>query len=357
MQMQEGIRMWLESETFQDGSTLADSLCEVSVAKPTFAFVESLVEKSENVILLLGFWYRGEPLKQQAQGFIRGDFNQDGIVDQADVLMCMTGGPFLCDDAADANDDGVLTMGDCAYLTSYLYGGLPPPPPFPGCGTDPTPDALDCASFPFCDWWRVGGHYVTVAGVNSEEQRIALSDPFIDAAELGIAPGRVKDGVLIEHLHGGHDPTVHNDEGNVSHDMYLVEESPHPGGVWGLADYPVYMDPYLWMSNFFAQNVPDEFLAVTVPWNETWPVYTEVEYAVRICPGDYRGDIQPIGGDGVVDLGDVLFIISYLYKGGSAPVPYSEGEVNCDEIIDLGDVLFLISYLYKGGPVPRCCKP
>jgi hypothetical protein len=246
-------------------------------------------------------------------------------------------------------------MVDCAYLTSYLfYGGPPPPAPFPACGTDPTADELDCATFPFCDWWRVGGHYVTAAGVNSEEQMIAFSDPFVDAAEMGIAQGRVGDGVLIEHLHGDHDPAVHNDEGNVSHDMYHIEESPNPGGVWGPADYPVYMDPYLWMENFFDQNVPDEFLAVTEPWNESSPIYTQVEYAVRICPGEYRGDCND---DGVVNVGDVVYLINYLYKGDPPPDPYSEGDLNCDDIINVGDVVRLINYLYRNWPAPGCCNP
>jgi len=62
-------------------------------------------------------------------------------------------------------------------------------------------------------------------------------------------------------------------------------------------------------------------------------------------------------GNGTVDLGDILFLISYLYKGGPAPVPMAVGNVNADCVVDLGDVLYLISYLYKGGPAPQpsCC--
>jgi hypothetical protein len=62
-----------------------------------------------------------------------------------------------------------------------------------------------------------------------------------------------------------------------------------------------------------------------------------------------RGEVT---GDGLIDLGDLLFLISYLYKGGLAPCPVEAGDVNCDGIIDLGDILYLISYLYKGGPPP-----
>ncbi len=68
----------------------------------------------------------------------------------------------------------------------------------------------------------------------------------------------------------------------------------------------------------------------------------------QMLPGD-------VNRDGVVDLGDVLHLISYLYKAGPPPDPLWSGEVNCDGVIDLGDVLHLIGYLYKGGLPPNCC--
>jgi len=71
---------------------------------------------------------------------------------------------------------------------------------------------------------------------------------------------------------------------------------------------------------------------------------------VDICVFFY-GDAN---GDGVIDLGDVLYLINYLYKGGTAPDPLEAGDCNCDGVVDLGDVLYLISYLYKGGPAPDC---
>jgi hypothetical protein len=67
--------------------------------------------------------------------------------------------------------------------------------------------------------------------------------------------------------------------------------------------------------------------------------------------GYIRGDVN---NDLIIDLGDVLYLISYLYKGGPAPDPLWLGDCTCDIIIELGDLLFLISYLYKGGPPPSC---
>jgi hypothetical protein len=64
-------------------------------------------------------------------------------------------------------------------------------------------------------------------------------------------------------------------------------------------------------------------------------------------PGDANGDT-------VIDLGDVVYSITYLYKNGPAPVPLLAGDANCSGEVELGDVVYLISYLYKGGPAPSC---
>ncbi|MGB2769551.1 MAG: dockerin type I repeat-containing protein, partial [Candidatus Zixiibacteriota bacterium] len=65
----------------------------------------------------------------------------------------------------------------------------------------------------------------------------------------------------------------------------------------------------------------------------------------------WRGDAN---GDGLVDVGDVVYLINYLYKGGPPPDPLAAGDVNCDGIVDLGDVVYLVNYLFRGGPPPGC---
>ncbi len=62
-----------------------------------------------------------------------------------------------------------------------------------------------------------------------------------------------------------------------------------------------------------------------------------------------KGDVT---GDGQINLGDLVFIINYLYKNGLPPDPLTRGDVNCDDKIDLGDLVYLTNYLYKGGPLP-----
>ncbi len=56
--------------------------------------------------------------------------------------------------------------------------------------------------------------------------------------------------------------------------------------------------------------------------------------------------------DAVIDVGDLVYIINYLYKSGPAPNPLELGDVNLDTIVDVGDVIYLVNYLYKSGSAP-----
>jgi hypothetical protein len=57
-------------------------------------------------------------------------------------------------------------------------------------------------------------------------------------------------------------------------------------------------------------------------------------------------------GDKVVDVGDVVYLINYLFQGGISPSPQASGDVNEDCVVDVEDVVYLINYLFKGGAPP-----
>ncbi len=65
-------------------------------------------------------------------------------------------------------------------------------------------------------------------------------------------------------------------------------------------------------------------------------------------PGDANGD-------NVVDVGDVVYMINYLFKSGPDSNPHLSADANCEGIVDVGDVVYLINYLFKSGPAP-CCQ-
>jgi hypothetical protein len=76
--------------------------------------------------------------------------------------------------------------------------------------------------------------------------------------------------------------------------------------------------------------------------------------AVVIC-----GDAN---NDGVVELGDIVYLINYVFKQPApAPEPYEcVGDVNHDGVVELGDIVYLINYVFKQPappPDPCCCAP
>jgi hypothetical protein len=70
----------------------------------------------------------------------------------------------------------------------------------------------------------------------------------------------------------------------------------------------------------------------------------------------------PFCGDcsenGLIDPGDVIFLMNYLFRQGASPEPLCRGDGNCNDDVDVGDVVLLINYLYKGGVLPcfECCQ-
>lgn len=129
---------------------------------------------------------------------------------------------------------------------------------------------------------RVGGHFVTMAGVCSESLKIAVSDPAKDAAVSGWSPGRVR---LGDHPEPPVDPTLHNNPSYVSQDIYISSlQSPTPGNPnWGLPDYLLIRGGEF-AARFLGQNFQPGQEPFKGPDAVGPAVYTEVEYTVMICP-------------------------------------------------------------------------
>jgi hypothetical protein len=69
--------------------------------------------------------------------------------------------------------------------------------------------------------------------------------------------------------------------------------------------------------------------------------------------GASYGDVN---NDGTINIGDVVYLVNYLYRNGEEPQPWwFVGTVNCDLVVNIGDVVYLVNYLYRGGEPP--CDP
>ncbi|MDD4052528.1 MAG: M28 family peptidase [candidate division Zixibacteria bacterium] len=73
------------------------------------------------------------------------------------------------------------------------------------------------------------------------------------------------------------------------------------------------------------------------------PLAMELLY---VC-GDANGDTK-------VNVGDAVYIITYVFRGGPAPDPMGAGDAYCDGKINVGDAVYLISYIFRSGPMPCC---
>jgi len=66
-----------------------------------------------------------------------------------------------------------------------------------------------------------------------------------------------------------------------------------------------------------------------------------------LCSGDANGD-------GVINVGDAVYVITYVFKDGPAPDPIEAGDVNYDHDCNMADAVYLSNYVFKGGPCPCC---
>lgn len=102
-------------------------------------------------------------------------------------------------------------------------------------------------------------------------------------------------------------------------------------------------------------------------YNKAWPAVDDsAPYRVRVkdtydavtgwSPYNYieivrRGDAN---GDTSLNIGDAVFLITYIFKSGPEPDPYDQGDANCDFSVNIGDAVYIINYIFGGGPPPSC---
>jgi hypothetical protein len=127
-------------------------------------------------------------------------------------------------------------------------------------------------------------------------------------------------------------------------DLFVgIEYSRNAGITWWPIGYVPNAGTYVWT----IPDTPSDSCLVKVSDTDGDP-YDESDNLFTIF---LAGDAN---ADAVVDIGDIVYLINYLFIDGSAPVPLEAGEVNLDGEVDTGDVVYLINFLFLDGPAPRC---
>jgi hypothetical protein len=113
------------------------------------------------------------------------------------------------------------------------------------------------------------------------------------------------------------------------------EGEPYPAPAGQVDSFMVTLD--LTQTYYFAMKLLDDR-----------PNYSDISNIVKFTCGD-------ASGDSVVDVGDQVYLATYLFQDGPPPEPMAAGDLNCDGLVNIGDLVYLGTYLFQNGPPP--CSP
>ncbi|MBI4584679.1 MAG: hypothetical protein HY717_11750 [Planctomycetes bacterium] len=146
----------IDYNTFAADTTASETdfysaTADASVLKPGANVIAVEVHQANATSSDLSFELElvGDLVSTSQPRFVRGDANGDAGVDLADavrvLLALFAGAATSCQDAHDADDNGLLEIADALAILQYLFlKGPPLLPPFPARGVDTTTDDLTC---------------------------------------------------------------------------------------------------------------------------------------------------------------------------------------------------------------------
>ncbi len=65
---------------------------------------------------------------------------------------------------------------------------------------------------------------------------------------------------------------------------------------------------------------------------------------------DWPGNANCSGG---VDIGDAVFLVNYIFRGGPRPPIINWADANNDCTVNVGDAVYLVNYIFRSGPAPQ----
>jgi hypothetical protein len=270
-----------------------------------------------------GMGFNGEALdfSVSTSDFIRGDINLNEVdYEIADAVLLTNAliygeSVFVIDielqlAASDVNLDGIpMTVEDQEFLIAVLTGRIDPDDPL-----GPTfqehlivTENTQSISITSTAEGEVGALYLTYLASNLTDYGVNLSD---DLAGMIAAYDLVDDTmrVLVYSLGNEHIPASATDVGTISY----------------TGDQPVLISAS--SAGYEAEKINLSVIN--------------------------RGDVN---GDGEINVADVVAIIRIVF-GWDTPEEWQlvAMDANCDGSLDIGEAVYLINYIFKGGPPPMC---
>ncbi len=134
-----------------------------------------------------------------------------------------------------------------------------------------------------------------------------------------------------------------------SYHLYVKSES----AVYPVIDNPSISDTaYTSLDSSYTLQLTGWTWKVRAMVNATWQDWSVVRmFDVEAVDTDciLCGDAS---GDRTVNISDAVYLIAYIFAGGTAPSPYLAGDANCDGTVNISDAVYLIAYIFAGGAAP-----
>jgi hypothetical protein len=83
---------------------------------------------------------------------------------------------------------------------------------------------------------------------------------------------------------------------------------------------------------------------------DNWLLGVQSQAAYPAVPGD-------MNRDGLVRLGDVIFLVNFLMKNGPQPSPLAMADTDGSCNLSLSDVIYLVNFVSGRGPQPKIGCP
>ncbi len=298
------------------------------------------------------------PVGDEPWEVVSADFDADGDIDLAVVSRA-------------SNDVSVLmNNGDATFATavSYPAGGGPRGMDAADVDNDGDIDLLtantnaDNVGIILNDGHGsfVGAGTVATADVPYKVRAVDLNgDGYVDistanAGSLGVSVSiNQQSGTFSGHVDydlGDQPTTAHcvaDLDGDGDLDIATADGNNHSGSIL-LNNGDGTFGPNEYYSNGW---IPWTVIAADFDGDEDIDLATSSYNRVAILPNqDYIcGDAD---GNQIVNISDAVFLIGYIFGGGSAPDPLVSGDVDCNAIVNISDAVYLIAYIFGGGPDP-----
>lgn len=221
------------------------------------------------------------------------------------------------------------------------------------------------------------GNYVDVFGMLYKVDPAALQ--VVDSLSVGGQPGAIDiTGQGIAWIAaGGWGPWTANKQGNLPKNIRAASIS--LTGASDAGGYVYTVDLQQWqvlrgpanpiLSDFGVVAVRAISDSTVVTCNYQDDTATELDSAgnilARYHTGDgptsvakYPGCFVPVGdadGNGIINISDGVYLISYIFGGGNPPVNADAGDADGNGLTNISDAVYLIAYIFGGGEAPTGC--